>query len=186
MTISLRPYTVSDRAGLIQTINTVCSEGRWMSTTQYEPTPTWEHALQEPGCSCHQLLLAMRAGSVVGWCRIFPKTGSMPEAASLGIGLLPPYRDQGIGTRLVRQALTWAWSVGLKRVTLLTRLDNHRAWRVFFHCGFRFTTQARDGWAEMACDYLTWRSGHFEASGLLQDVRQMPVVGQAEQERVWL
>lgn len=186
MTVRLRPYAMPDRASLIQVIDTVCGEGRWMSTAQYDPTPAWEHALQQPGCGCHLLLLAVNKDSVVGWCRIFPKTGSLPQAASLGIGLLASYRGQGIGTRLVQRALTWAWSAGLRRVTLLTRLDNHRALRVFSHCGFHFTAQARDEWIEMACDQPTWRSGHFGAPEFLRNIRQAPVVGQADQERVWL
>jgi GNAT superfamily N-acetyltransferase len=138
---------------LIETINTVCGEGRWMNTRQFEPTPAWTHALEKPACVSHLLLLVEDVDSVVGWCRTFPEScqDSKP-VVSLGIGLLPAYRNQGIGTSFIRRSLVWAIEVGLRRVTLTTHPANARAIHVFSKCGFSFSGQICNGSIEMRCD----------------------------------
>jgi RimJ/RimL family protein N-acetyltransferase len=142
----IRPFACGDRASLVLAINAVCGEGCWMSTQRFEPTPAWSHALIQPGCSRHLLLLVEIQRTIVGWCRLFPPylcNGVQPEA-SLGIGLLQPYRDQGIGTSLVQDALGWAVSVGIQVVTLSTQSDNARAIHMFRKCGFRTMGQLPD------------------------------------------
>jgi ribosomal protein S18 acetylase RimI-like enzyme len=151
--MQIRRFALCDHPELIQTINTVCGEGRWMCTTRFEPTSAWVHALEEPYCSCHLLLVVEDAGRVVGWCRTFPANSENdPQEATLGVGLLPKYRDQGIGTALVRESLTWAASTGYRTVSLTTHPDNARAIHVFSRCGFAFIQQANDNLLEMACD----------------------------------
>ena len=91
-----------------------------MNTWRFEPTLAWNHALMQPDCVRHSLLIVEEERAVVGWCRLFPVefcNGSRSEL-SLGIGLLAPYRDIGIVTSLVQKSLEWALSVGVKRVTL--------------------------------------------------------------------
>ena len=121
-----------------------------MRTTRFEPTPAWEHALTEPDCPNHLLLVAHDGEQAIGWCRAFP-TGAQ-AGAELGIGLLPPYRNQGLGTDMVRKTLNWACGQGLARLTLTTRDDNHRAIHVFEKCGFSPTGRNEGKWIEM--EYL--------------------------------
>lgn len=149
----VRPYQERDRDGLISVMNTVCAEGRWMRTTRFEPTPAWEHALANADCLCHLLLVAVDGTQVAGWCRIFP-TGEDGEA-EIGVGLLAPYRDQGLGTRMLQQAIMWAKDHGFTRLKLTTRADNGRALHVFRRCGFRMTTSAKEGWSEMVLSFRT-------------------------------
>ncbi len=133
----LRPFTPTDQDGLVAAINAVCAEGCWMSTPRFQPTPGWQHMLESPTCPHHLLLVAEDESRIVGWCRLLPTTcaDGAPEA-ELGIGLLPAYRGQGLGTGLVRLALAWAGATGLQRAWLTTRADNARAIHVFTRCGF--------------------------------------------------
>lgn len=152
MTWRIRPFVSSDSSKLIQTINAVCGEGRWMKTTRFELTPAWTHALQEPECPCHLLLVVEDDGRVVGWCRVFPRDGSEDnQKVVLGIGLLPLYRDRGLGTALVRRSLAWAGDAGYRRINLTTHPDNARAIHVFQRCGFTFTGKTRGRMLEMTC-----------------------------------
>jgi RimJ/RimL family protein N-acetyltransferase len=147
-------FTPYDVPGLILAINTVCAEGRWMHTLRFEPTPAWEHALHDADCPEHLLLVVEDAARIVGWCRTFPtscQNGSSMQA-SLGIGLVPAFRDRGIGTALVRASLDWARGAGLARITLTTRPDNQRALHVFDKCGFAPTGNGQDGTIEMAVE----------------------------------
>ena len=121
-------------------VDAICAEGCWMRTTRFEPTLAWEHALTEPECSCHLLLVACNGENLVGWCRAFP-TGT-PGEAEVGIGLLLPCRDRGMGTHMLQQSLAWAHGQNLARMTLTTRFDNHRAIHVFEKCGFSPTGQS--------------------------------------------
>jgi len=74
----------------------------------------------------------------------------MTGEAEISIGLLPPYRDRGLGTRMLRQAIEWARGQGLGRLILTVRDDNHRAIHVFAKCGFVPTGQEEGRWIEMA------------------------------------
>lgn len=124
-----------------------------MSAPRFEPTPVWTHALEEPDCPYHLLLVVQDACHVIGWCRTFPSIcNAYRQRADLGIGLLPEYRNQGLGTTLVRQSLDWARMRGIQYVTLTTRPDNIRALGVFTRCGFTFTGQIRNGMVEMMKD----------------------------------
>lgn len=133
----LRPFIPTDLADLVAAINAVCAEGRWMSTSRFQPTPGWRHALESPTCPHHRLLVVQDKSCIVGWCRLLPTTCAVGATeAELGIGLLPMYRDRGLGTGLVRLALTWAGAAGFQRVWLTARADNTRAVHVFTRCGF--------------------------------------------------
>jgi len=156
LTVTIRPFAITNRSALIESINAVCSEGQWMNTSRFEPTPAWTHALRETLCPDHSLLVVEDKNNVVGWCRTFPE--HCPDSwstASLGVGLLPFYRNRGIGTALVRQSLIWAGGVGLRRVRLTTYPDNARAIRAFIKCGFYFTGRTCNGSVEMACNLPT-------------------------------
>lgn len=130
-----------------------------MRTRRFEPTPAWEHALAEPDCPHHLLLVAHDGERPIGWCRAFP-TG-VPGEAEVGIGLLPPYRDHGLGTGMLKRTLDWAREQGLPRLTLTTRNDNHRAIHVFEKCGFSPTGRSEGKWIEMArtIEHQTRRTG---------------------------
>ncbi len=152
MTLQIRPFVSDDRSGLVQAIDAVCGESRWMCTVRFEPTPAWTHALEEPRCPCHLLLVVKDAEHVVSWCRAFPRVGrSNAREATLGIGLLPPYRDRGIGIVLVRRSLNWAQNVGYQCVRLTTHPDNARAIHVFTCCGFASTQRIAEDVLEMSC-----------------------------------
>ena len=139
MTAQVRRFRMNDRPELVVAIDAVCGEGVWMCTPRFEPDACWEHALTAGACPGHLLLVAEDEHCVVGWCRLFPAQTDSHTArqAELGIGLLPAYRDQGIGTDMLRRSLQWAQNMGLARVTLTARQDNQRALHVFGHCGFR-------------------------------------------------
>jgi len=136
MNVRIRPYDLADQAALVHVIDSVCAECAWMSTRRFQPTPAWIHALNEPNCPRHLLLVAENR-QIVGWCRLLAEREAQ-TAIELGIGLLPSYRHQGIGTELVRSALKWAAAAGYRCVTLTVHPDNAHARHVFERCGFQY------------------------------------------------
>lgn len=70
----------------------------------------------------------------VGWCDALPKEETI---GYLGMGLLPAYREQGIGTKLIEQILKLSKNYGYQTITLDVLKSNVRAIHVYEKLGFR-------------------------------------------------
>jgi ribosomal protein S18 acetylase RimI-like enzyme len=82
-------------------------------------------------------LVARAAGEVVGWCDVTPKSGPIDARIGvLGMGLLPQFRHQGIGSRLMVRALAEARAFGFSRVELTVYRSNQNAIRLYEKQGF--------------------------------------------------
>ncbi|MBD9447161.1 GNAT family N-acetyltransferase [Rhizobium sp. RHZ01] len=82
--------------------------------------------------------VALDEGRVVGWCDItrhFRPTQS--HRGSLGMGIIPGYRGNRLGRRLMEAALNAATDVGLIRIELFVHTDNARAIALYDRVGFR-------------------------------------------------
>jgi ribosomal protein S18 acetylase RimI-like enzyme len=62
----------------------------------------------------------------------------------LGMGLLPAFRQQGIGKRLIQRALAAARDFGFRRVELAVRANNLNAIELYKRVGFRVEGVQRD------------------------------------------
>jgi ribosomal protein S18 acetylase RimI-like enzyme len=82
-------------------------------------------------------LVAVSAGEVVGWCDVIPNPRPIfAHVGVLGIALLPEFRRQGLGGRLIRQTLDAARDFGLRRVELTVRESNTVAIELYRKIGF--------------------------------------------------
>lgn len=127
----LRQFEVKDRDQVIQVIDHVCAESEWMATKRFTPTPSWLHAFLEPTCASHLLLIAKSDRNIVGWCRLFPEKCKYVDIVELGIGILPDYRYQKLGSSFINIVFAWARKVGVKRIDLSVHVDNHIAVHLF-------------------------------------------------------
>jgi len=81
--------------------------------------------------------VVLSAGEVVGWCDVTPKTRPVyAHGGVLGIALLPAFRGQGIGKRLILRTLDAARAFGLRRVELTVRENNASAIALYKKVGF--------------------------------------------------
>ena len=82
-------------------------------------------------------LVALAAGRVVGWCDIrrSPFEG-FRHVGTLGVGLLPQWREQGLGRRLIQAAVDAASRESVTRIELEVFASNSRAVHVFEVIGF--------------------------------------------------
>ena len=82
-------------------------------------------------------IVAADGAAVVGWCDVVPVPRPIfAHVGTLGMGLLPAYRSQGIGTRLMALAIEASRANGLERVELAVFADNLRARRLYEKMGF--------------------------------------------------
>ena len=88
-----------------------------------------------PGDHC---LAAETAGRVVGavWTRIMDDYGHVDdETPSFAISLIPEYRNQGIGTRLMKEMLSLLKEHGFRQASLAVQKANY-AVRMYKEVGF--------------------------------------------------
>jgi RimJ/RimL family protein N-acetyltransferase len=84
-----------------------------------------------------QLLAVTASATVVGWCDITPNPHEgFRHTGRLGMGLLPDYRGQGLGRRLVLDAVRAARAAGMERIELEVFASNTRAIRLYEAIGF--------------------------------------------------
>jgi ribosomal protein S18 acetylase RimI-like enzyme len=82
--------------------------------------------------------VVLSAGEVVGWCDVTPKSRPIyAHSGVLGVALLPPFRSQGIGKRLILRTLEAARAFGLRRVELTVREHNVGAFELYKQIGFQ-------------------------------------------------
>lgn len=74
---------------------------------------------------------------VVGWCDITRGTRELSaHVGTLGIGVDPDYRGQGLGGRLLQAALERARQAGLEKIELEVLASNRRAYHLYQKFGF--------------------------------------------------
>ena len=144
--LKIETFQSASAQALIASINSVCANSLWMSD-HYEATPDWEHALNDDNCPHHLLSVAKIEGQIIGWCKLFPIADN-PGALELGIGVLPPYQRQGVGTALLAKALDWAKTKRATKITLIAHADNVPARRLFERFSF-VVRERRKVWLRM-------------------------------------
>lgn len=74
---------------------------------------------------------------VVGWCDIVTRNSYPRQVGFLGVGLLPEFREHGLGKKLITSALKCAAERGFREIRLECRADNKRAIHVYKQLGFK-------------------------------------------------
>ncbi len=123
--------------GLYTVIDSVAREGKYLAFTK---APPWEHSLAfYKGLlkASSPYFVAVEGTKVVGWCDVSRLMGeSRAHIGVLGLGLLPEFRHQGLGRKLMEAAISDSWSKGLTRIELNVREDNENAKALYEKLGF--------------------------------------------------
>ena len=86
----------------------------------------------------HKCLVAEADGKIIGavWARVMKDYGHIDDdTPSLAISLYPEYRNQGIGTEMMRQMLAVLKKNGYQRASLSVQKDNY-ALKMYRSLGF--------------------------------------------------
>jgi RimJ/RimL family protein N-acetyltransferase len=137
MQVTIRSIGLEDADGYRAALDAVAREGRFLSRLEAPPAERSLAFVRQNLEAGNPHLLAVDGGAIVGWCDI--TRGSGPVAAhvgTLGMGLLPAYRGQGIGTRLMERALAEAWARDFLRIELDVYADNAAALALYGKFGF--------------------------------------------------
>lgn len=84
-------------------------------------------------------LVAVDNGKIIGACScVGVDNPSLKHTVRLGMGIIPNYRQQGLGSQFMEQMLAWARSHPIvHRVELDVLANNHRAIGLYLKYGFK-------------------------------------------------
>jgi RimJ/RimL family protein N-acetyltransferase len=143
--IRIEPMTEAHIEGFHRALDVVARERKYLTLLEAPPLEdTREFALSSIAKG-NAHLVAVDGGEVVGWCDIrrhfFP---SQAHCGSLGMGLIPAYRGQGLGQRLIEATIERARTAGMVRIEFGVHADNARAIRLYERVGFVREGVSRD------------------------------------------
>ena len=123
--------------GFWSAVDRVARERKYLAFLEGPPIQlTKEFVLDQINKDWPQFV-AIHEGEVVGWCDISPLDRPVfSHIGSLGIGVLAPYRGNGIGSALMNSALEKAKLKGLTRIELTVREKNQSAINLYHKFGF--------------------------------------------------
>ena len=118
-------------------LDTVAREKRYLAQVEAPALEKIESFVRQSVADDAVQFVAVDAGRVVGWADVFPGWAyAVAHCGSLGMGVLPSHRGQGLGRRLLQACIAKAWDKGLTRIRLEARSDNDRAIRLYESVGF--------------------------------------------------
>jgi len=137
MNIILKQATLELAPSFWSALDTVARERRYLIFTEAPPlekTLAFVTEIIEKGWSQYY---AIHDDRVIGWCDVVRKERSgLTHSGILGVGILPEFRKQGLGRRLMTTTIEDAFSKGLQRIELEVFASNKRAAHLYRKLGF--------------------------------------------------
>lgn len=118
-------------------LDTVAREKKYLALWEAPPIEKTRQFVADNIANGVAQFVAVEGETVVGWCDISPGWAhSVTHCGSLGMGVLPAYRGQGLGEQLLRVTIEDAQRRGISRIELAVRTDNLRAIKLYERLGF--------------------------------------------------
>lgn len=132
------PIGAEHVASFRRALDEVARERRYLALLEAPPLEQMAAFVGENISKGVAQFVALAGAEVVGWADIVPAWAhGVAHRGSLGMGVLPQFRGQGIGRQLLQACIAKAWANGLTRIELEVRADNHHAVRLYEGLGFR-------------------------------------------------
>ncbi|MDD2922849.1 MAG: GNAT family N-acetyltransferase [Anaerolineales bacterium] len=129
-------FLESEREQIVDIINCVAAERKFLQTERYIPTAAWESVLAGERRGGQVLIVVKTQSAVAGFGRLFSGGQDERRAGNVGIVLLPEFRFQGAGTRLLDLMIAFADDYGYEILTADILADNFISLRLFRSHGF--------------------------------------------------
>jgi putative acetyltransferase len=137
MSIAIAPIALRDAESYRACLDVVAREGKYLAQLEALPIERIRTFVGESVATDAVQFVALDGERVVGWADIFPAwQPALAHCGSLGMGVHPDYRGQGIGERLLSACIAKARAKGITRIELETRIDNSRAIGLYEKLGF--------------------------------------------------
>jgi ribosomal protein S18 acetylase RimI-like enzyme len=135
--VEIVPIAEGHIEGFHRTLDIVARERRYLTFLEAPPLPSTRAFILDMIRQGYPQFVAMADGEIAGWCDIIPNSRPIrAHCGVLGMGLLPQFRGQGLGRRLIHRTLDAARAFGVTRVELSVREDNANAIALYRKIGF--------------------------------------------------
>jgi putative acetyltransferase len=126
-------------------LDVVAREKRYLAQIEALPLERIQGFVRESVANDAVQFMAVEGSCVVGWADIFPSWAhAVSHCGSLGMGVLPTHRGQGIGRQLLQACISKANTKGITRIELEVRADNERAIGLYKALGFELEAVKRN------------------------------------------
>jgi RimJ/RimL family protein N-acetyltransferase len=143
--VEIVPITQDHTEGFRRALDFVARERRYLAFLEAPPFESARAFVLNNIEHGYPQFVALSAGKVIGWCDVLPRSRPVhAHIGVLGVALLPEFRRQALGGRLMRQTLDAARAFGLHRVELTVREDNKSAIALYKKIGFEIEGLLRD------------------------------------------
>ena len=144
-TIEIVPIREEHAESFHRALDTVARERRYLSFLEAPPAELTLAFIRDNIEHGFPQFVALAGGDVVGWCDVRRKARPIhAHVGILGMGLLPAFRGQRLGLKLIRQTLAAAEAFGFHRVELTVRAENANAIALYRRVGFELEGCLRD------------------------------------------
>ncbi|MCL1960967.1 MAG: GNAT family N-acetyltransferase [Desulfovibrionaceae bacterium] len=137
MPIKITPIAQADAPAFRECLDRVARERRFLAFLE---APALEHMQAFVAQGLRDgvpRVVGKTAGRLIGWCDIQPGwPDTLRHCGGLGMGVVPEFRGQGVGQRLLESCLALARQAGITRVELEARSDNEQTLRFYRRAGF--------------------------------------------------
>lgn len=146
MDVRIVPIARHHLAGFHSALDRVAREGRHLAMLEAPSfVRTRRFVLDSLRAGAIHVVAVAGYDEVIGWCDLRPKSApALRHSAVLGMGLIAPYRGQGLGSRMLAATLDAAGQTGLQRAELVVRADNAPAIALYRRFGFKLEGTLRD------------------------------------------
>lgn len=144
--ITIAPIAERHAESFRACLDTVAREKRYLAQTEAMPLDRIAAFVRDSVANDAVQFVALDGPRVVGWADIFPAwAAAVAHRGTLGMGVHPACRGQGIGERLLRACLKKSASKGITRVELEVRADNAAAIGLYKKLGFAHEARLKNG-----------------------------------------
>lgn len=118
-------------------LDAVARERRYLLFTEAPPLESVRTFMARIAATNSSQFFAVHGDEVVGWCDVIrDEAAGRTHSGSLGMGILPGFRSQGLGARLLAATVADAFDKGLARIQLEVFSTNTRAIELYRRAGF--------------------------------------------------
>lgn len=141
----IAPIALSHAESYRACLDVVAREKKYLAQIEALPVERIREFVGASVASDAVQFVALDGQRVVGWADIFPAWAhAIAHCGSLGMGVLPEFRGQGIGEQLLAACIAKARTKGITRIELETRIDNERAIGLYRKLGFAHEAQKKN------------------------------------------
>jgi RimJ/RimL family protein N-acetyltransferase len=139
MEFALVPIAPEHIPGFRAAVDAVAREKKYLAFLEAPPLEETTKFVLNNMEQKNPQFVVLSDGDVVGWCDVLCNTKRTvySHCGTLGIGLLPEFRGQGIGRQLMQTTLDAAWQFGITRIELTVREHNANAIALYKSFGFK-------------------------------------------------